>query len=626
MLLKPLLVGRPGCFEFYETGLTLGTDSESEYTPSSSTDSPESWRLIGQWLKHCTENHDRCNARVAEPWAPTRLLDISTFQDGYVRLVEQDRTISMTEPYATLSHCWGTGFSIQSTNSLNIHMHFQRISNAYLPKTFLDAIRISQSLSLRYLWIDSLCIIQDSIDDWTQEADIMSKVYRYAFINIAATGAKDGTVGCFWERDPRAVRPTEFTIHWSNCEENEGRRYHVVPEPHLWAQGLVAQPLNQRGWVLQERILSPRVLHFGSDQLLWECREFVACETYHRGLPPSLRGNVIIDIKTLDLGDEPRDDRWPAKYISTSVNRSVGLLGRVGDALTELFRPITLQEVTLNSTRQTALAYRDWDAVVELYSMANLTFPIDKLTALSGIASSISIGDKTAVADGYLAGLWQSSLPSHLLWTTERRERVRVDVPRRHWDYIAPSWSWASIDGKISMAWCLHNYDPRDYLVTLEGASMTWYSTAARFGRVTAGFLVLSGPLASVLWEADESPTSMNARTAKITHICPKGHDHAKSVSIPPDTTTKAEILFDTVEDQVPEELILLPVVGIMRRTVRENQTVSGLVLRQEAPQPYSDLEQNRTERYSRLGFFYTVRPRASRILRNIPRQTITII
>ncbi len=279
--------------------------------------------------------------------------------------------------------------------------------------------------------------MQDSEDDWVREADMMSKVYRYAFINIAATGAREGAQGCFWERDPRAVRPTQFSVQWSNCQSDEVRRYHVVPDPHLWARKLFNQPLNQRGWVLQERILSPRVLHFGSEQLFWECREFVACETYHRGLPSSLRGNTVIDIKTLDLVDEPRDDHWPAKYISKSVSARETLLGRVWDTVKELLRPIKLQEVTLNSTMKPLSVYRDWNAVVELYSLEALTVDRDKLVALSGIASAISIGERITLGDGYLAGLWQSSLPSHLLWTTEKTEqtwqgRPQVLMPDRY--------------------------------------------------------------------------------------------------------------------------------------------------------------------------------------------------
>ena len=412
------------------------TDNQCGYTPSSSTDSPGSWELISQWLKQCTGNHSRCNAPIPELWAPTRLLDIGTPESEFVRLVETEESLFLKQPYATLSHCWGNA-QITMTKLATISEFRHDVSYELLPKTFNDAIRIARSLHLRYLWIDSLCIIQDSRDDWEREAATMSKVYRYAFINIAATGATQSAEGCFWERDPRAIRPTEFSVRWSNCEENEGGRYRVVPEPHLWAQELVNQPLNQRAWVLQERILHPAsyisaVISSSGDI----GREFVACETYHRGLPSSLRGNRIIDIKTLDLGDEPRDDRWPAKYISKSTTTSGTLLGRVWNTVTELFKPITLQEITLNSAKKTASVYRDWDAVVQLYSLGALTYPKDKLVALSGLASAISIGEQNAIGDGYLAGPWQSSLPSHLLWTTEKSEqtwrgRPEVLIPKR---------------------------------------------------------------------------------------------------------------------------------------------------------------------------------------------------
>jgi hypothetical protein len=463
-----------------------------------------------------------------------------------------------------------------------------------------------------------LCILQDSSKDWVHEADIMSKVYRYGFINIAATGARQSTEGCFWKRHPQAVRPTEFSVQWSNCETNEKMNYHVVPESRLWAQNLIDEPLNQRCWVLQERILSPRVLHFGHKQLFWECREFVACETYHRGLPSSLRENTLIDIKTLDLGDEPKDNRWPAKYTSKSEDTRQNLMGTVWSPTTKLFRPIVIQETTLKSPMNSASIYRDWNAVVELYSLGALTYRKDKLVALSGIARTISIGERDALGDGYLAGLWQSSLPSHLLWTTEKTEtsgtRYVTSTPSRYDDnYIAPSWSWASVEGKISFMWCQHNYDPKDYLTKFQGAKI---GCDSRFGTVNSGQLELHGPLASVLFEIVDSSSSAHPMTARITHICPSHFDRYMSVSIPPDLSTKAEILFDEVIHELPEELTLLPIIGVTKRTAHQTETVLGLVLRREAE----------TETYSRLGFFYTVRVRASRILRDLPQRSVTVI
>jgi hypothetical protein len=347
----------------------------------------------------------------------------------------------------------------------------------------------------------------------------------------------------------------------------------------------------------------------------------VACETYHRGLPPSLRENTLIDIKTLDLDDEPQDNRWSAKYVSKSVTASEGLVGSVWSTITELFRPIITQEVTLNSPMKSASAYRDWDAVVELYSLGAISYPRDKLMAVSGLATVISARERHGPSDGYLAGLWQSSLPSHLLWTTEKVRKTQKGkestvIPSRYKLYVAPSWSWASIEGKISLKWCQLNYDPKDYLTRMEGAEVIWSVASARFGEVDSGSLRLSGPLASALWEVQDSASLASPMAAKITHIFPSHLDRHMSVSIAPDISTAAEILFDTVMDDVPEELTLLPIIGVTKTAAHENEAVFGLVLKPQAG----------TQNHSRLGVFYTTRPRAGRTLRNVPRQFVTII
>jgi hypothetical protein len=134
-----------------------------------------------------------------------------------------------------------------------------------------------------------------------------------------------------------------------------------------------------------------------------------------------------------------------------------------------MFRPVIIQQVTLYAATKSASVYRDWDEVVEQYTKRHLTFPIDKLEALSGTARVLSETESGAHRDGYLAGLWQSSHPVYLLWTTEantkiirgRPQRRETKLPSIYMEYIALTWSWASIDGRISLAWCQHNYDPR---------------------------------------------------------------------------------------------------------------------------------------------------------------------
>jgi hypothetical protein len=84
----------------------------------------------------------------------------------------------------------------------NLNQFIECIDIAELPKTFQDAIEISRRLDIRFLWIDSLCIIQDSKEDWLKESVIMGDIYQHAYCNIAATAAPDGRTGCFLERNP----------------------------------------------------------------------------------------------------------------------------------------------------------------------------------------------------------------------------------------------------------------------------------------------------------------------------------------------------------------------------------------------------------------------------------------
>lgn len=638
-----------------------------EYMPSSSTDSPQSWDLIARWLSQCTRDHGRCNAATLRSWVPTRLLDIGTFQDDLIRLLDRDETPPLSsKPYATLSHCWGKTPLIRTTQ-LNILDYRREIPHHNLPPTFKDAIRVARTLSIRYLWIDSLCIIQDDTHDWEQEADLMSKVYMYSFINIAATASDSSTGGCFRERDGRTVLPTEVYIQWhDSSRENNGElpkvKYRLVLHKDLWTRKLVNEPLNRRCWILQERILSPRVIHFGQEQLFWECREFVACETYHHGLPASLRNHPYINIKRLQLGDEPKDNRWPAKYVS-KASQDITNVQSLWDKFTSIFRPVVVHEITLYAGLNDTSVYRDWYSVVEFYSMGNLTFPVDKLIALSGIAQTIVAVESSKVGDGYLAGLWQSSLPVSLLWqpiytyvsnkihTLGLIKRLKThcncmyrrygysDCPpleaepsycgvcesdktvhpaRRYFDYIAPTWSWASIDGRVSFAACRVNYKSEDYLATVEEASVSCHGNY-RFGRISSGFVKLSGPVASVLWNEDDddrpSERPSYGNPMGIKSIFPPHLTHHAAVYIGIDGHRIEEIILDVPMQDISKELTLLCIVET-KESNGHTDLVRGLVLQRTS----------QSEHYVRIGVFVTRRERVRKMLVNMPRRSVTII
>lgn len=169
-----------------------------------------------------------------------------------------------------------------------------------LPKTFQQAIEFVRAAGYRYLWIDSLCIIQDSADDWGYEAALMGQVYKNAVCNIAATAASNGSVGCFFERSPALVQeclltmtvleyaePNDLSAETTDFERSRRRwfspdddwisvpkLYSLVPE-YMVNHTIQDTPLGGRAWVMQERYLSPRILHCGRHQIFWECSEMV---------------------------------------------------------------------------------------------------------------------------------------------------------------------------------------------------------------------------------------------------------------------------------------------------------------------------------------------------------------
>jgi hypothetical protein len=568
-----------------------------------------------------------------EPWVPTRLLDIGTSEDSPVRLLDRDETRLLSkQSYATLSHCWGS-MNLIKTISSNLRSHQQEIPRGNLPLTFKHAIKIAKNLCLRYLWIDSLCIIQDSAEDWQHEADLMSKVYRYSFVNIAATGSSDSTGGCFRERVERNILPTEVYIQWHSSRvgrdgEPQKIKYRVVLEAEQWTRKLTDEPLNQRCWILQERILPPRVLHLGSEQLFWECQEFFACETYHCGLPAALQNHPLINIKRTQLRNEPKYHQWPTNYIS-GIPKETSYAQRLWFNFTAIFRPIVIHETTLYTAMNSTSVYKNWYAIAELYSMGKLTFARDKLVALSGIAQAIITVESNNHGDGYLAGIWQSSLPASLLWrptNTKAAQRHnhhgRSGVSYRYVDwnfghYVAPTWSWASVDGQISFESCQMNWTSEDYLARMEDASVS-YHDRYRFGQITSGFVKVSGPVATALWEIkDEYPPSSPPRNESklmvISQMFPPHLARCASVKVDTDRPHYEEIFLDSFIEDIPEELTLLCIIGRQRQGILITE---GLVLQRSTE----------ADTYFRIGFFSVLHNQKRNILMNMPRRSITIV
>ena len=228
------------------------------------------------WLRECTSLHD-CGKQIQQdgiqqPWLPTRLVDVGTYSEPVLRLVSSKTIAPCSSLYVTLSHCWGLAqiFRLLESNLDDLH---SSIPWDALTLTFQNAITVTRGLEIRYLWIDSLCIIQDSLADWLHEAAIMGDVYKYGYCNIAATGFPDGRRGFFSARSPDAIRPLrvrfcreaqveKVSIQKLNraqlAKQQQGKsqwmyaEWHEVVDVDMWTRLVDQAPLNHRGWVVQE--------------------------------------------------------------------------------------------------------------------------------------------------------------------------------------------------------------------------------------------------------------------------------------------------------------------------------------------------------------------------------------
>ncbi len=235
--------------------------------------SPFYFDLLRAWLRRCNESHE-CNGHDAgsERTLPSRLLYVGNSDPNILALHNTATRIGI-ERYVALSHCWGDlPAEVKETfcsSTKNICSRQEGFSINDLPRTFRDAIRVTRELGQQYLWIDSLCILQGDKEDWERESRLMEGVFSSAYCVIAASSAINSQAG-FLERN--------VSSHYVPIVDATGRQIYVCDNIDDFENDVDRALLNTRGWVLQERILSRRTIHFSANQTYWECGEGVCCE------------------------------------------------------------------------------------------------------------------------------------------------------------------------------------------------------------------------------------------------------------------------------------------------------------------------------------------------------------
>ncbi|KAF2261107.1 HET-domain-containing protein, partial [Lojkania enalia] len=301
------------------------------------------------------------------------------------------------EQYVALSYCWGPNGHI-STTTENIKCMKKSIPIELLPQTIKDAFLVARKVDVRYIWIDALCIIQDDDEEWDIEAKRMGVIYANSYFTIAATCAEQSGDGFL---RPRTLNRVSIPFRLNSASEIDSNIYFRNQPDFLQDHQacVLESPLLKRAWVLQETLLSRRMVHFSSKQVYWECR----CAFYAE-----------------DGMTEDADCRERAH---------------------EFLNMISILKGGIHSEQLAEMFFRIWGSILLRYSNLSITRPSDKLPALSGLASLA----EPVLGYRYLYGIWNFNLPYGLFWHPVNRPMVQAT------EWRAPSWSWAALEGAITL-------------------------------------------------------------------------------------------------------------------------------------------------------------------------------
>ncbi|KAF4634178.1 hypothetical protein G7Y89_g3938 [Cudoniella acicularis] len=384
-------------------------------------------------LRECQMTHSSCS-RVVTPLLPRRVVDVMASEGPrYLNLNLKLHVTSSGDRghYVALSYCWGKKAQAKTTME-NYESMTQGISFDILSQSIKDAIKITRKLGIRYLWVNALCIVQDSLEDKTREIDGMGRIYSNATLTLAAGNSQSAQEGFLAPKTPLKGYQLPFLLP-------DGSYGQVMAVPCKPGQDLAGRfPLNSRGWAFQEYILSTRVLFFGHGDVMWKCRMTPLVPLFSTPFTsaPELFRNVYLYPGISRALEKPQRD-WPSSEKSSI-----------------------------------------WAEIVQSYNNRELSLREDRLPALAGIAERLD----ALWNDRYLAGLWKSCLLQQLCWYKLRADDLPSNEP-----YLGPSWSWVSVDPPI-----LFGEPPSSVDVEILECSVELTDSNARFGKVKSGILTLS--------------------------------------------------------------------------------------------------------------------------------------
>ncbi|OTA70156.1 HET-domain-containing protein [Hypoxylon sp. EC38] len=386
---------------------------------------------IRTWMTACCQQHEWGCAKYRDhQWLrPSRLIDVGPIEQDFVTLALDEDTTELNAPYITMSHRWLTPKPpvLKRDNIENLKK--EGISLSDLPQSFQDAVNITRNLRVKYLWIDSLCILQDSEEDFHREAEGMGHIYAGGVFNIVASNSYSWGTTLFPSRVGKDLVPI---VHPSWTEMGNYKAFAICDSWIDASEEALSGKLFRRGWIHQEIHLAPSNLFCATDQLWWVCLEGSYCEAYPRDLNNLLdnglsRPSRLGAIRTLIV----------PSINPPSYRKSRGIwLPQGGD--NESFAPRRFMYM--------------WMELVEDYSGSTTTESDDKLVAIGGIVKLCQEWMRKTLSSqeiGYYSGMWRLFFLEQLSWNTRCVSEAYRRCRRWTGTYTIPSWSWASVNGAI---------------------------------------------------------------------------------------------------------------------------------------------------------------------------------
>ncbi|KAI0823931.1 heterokaryon incompatibility protein-domain-containing protein [Trametes gibbosa] len=433
--------------------------------------SPRSLALARSCIEKCICEHIHCTALSIdslEPRLPSRVIDC--VNPDRPQLVSTDGARGR---YLALSYVWGEEQPYKTTLA-NISAYTDEIDAGCLPKTIRDAIHVTHALGFQFLWIDTLCIVQDCHEDKQHELGRLHDTYRHAFLTIVAASASKVSQG-FLETRPSPARSTkanpfsgDVTLPFICPPNPPGSAAHAVGHTHVPRLGEVhislaargydylMEPTSTRAWCMQEYLMSSRLLLFTSQTLQFRCQtstQSVGDSFHFPGFEPRLPDVLFFPRACLDKTER----------------------GRRSD------------------TKEWTQLHVAWLEILEDYTGRKLTKPSDKLVACGAVAAAF----QRVLHSDYLAGLWRDALLVGLVWYN----RLGGDLSRPE-AYRAPSWSWASVDGFVEVRW---RHAWQDAMAEVVRCEVTLKNDDLPFGEVTNGILFLRTALIRAVVREDKA-------------------------------------------------------------------------------------------------------------------------